>query len=733
MQGVPGHRASVPAAHDHHRRMLDMTALLNQGPDASLIRDQYSHGFSPAFCSPQFAGAASAPDIDHYHQSGSINGFMKVERLEGGAGEQSAVTNGTSASGEISEYSSSGERETITAATTGGDAGSTVQTTSMAIDSKGLTVAGKAKRKLPGMPDPDAEVIALSPKTLLATNRFVCEICKKGFQRDQNLQLHRRGHNLPWKLKLRGSKEPTKKAYVCPETSCVHHDPARALGDLTGIKKHFSRKHGEKKWKCDKCYKRYAVQSDWKAHSKICGTREYRCDCGTVFSRRDSFVTHRAFCDALAEESAVRVNQSGGHLFNADFSNNTTVATAMPQGHHLGNMIGGGPYISSHAKSHGLLDSSPFENSLVAATTPSSHTRLPSWLSHRAAPGDMNDRHQQLIGNPSQLNLPLNPTLILDSYNGIGGGGSSHYYSNSSVLPANASSLGQAYGPMYSNNVSEFDLVSISSNGNLEGMSSFNGLSALPSDLSVCDKQTYMGNACPSSAKISATSLLQKAAQLVTSSSPSLHKGIGVANSSDSPNPMYWPTSSNQGWNGLPSIGVNHSFNRGPSNGFGDKGNPTLTGDARRSNIMDSVAGFQEMLSSFNGGASAAFLTGGEMSSFFSKATPTPSAAMNNSLPILSTEFPTVPSQQALIDHRSSTGSKHSLMVLPVSIKGEDGVAADNCTRDFLGVRGDNGILESMTKSLSQGDLGMAHHYRDSKENLSSDHEKKISGQFHAK
>jgi hypothetical protein len=133
--------------------------------------------------------------------------------------------------------------------------------------------------------DPDAEVIALSPKTLLATNRFLCEICGKGFQRDQNLQLHRRGHNLPWKLRQRSSKEPRKRVYVCPEKGCVHHNPARALGDLTGIKKHFCRKHGEKKWKCDKCSKRYAVQSDWKAHSKTCGTREYRCDCGTLFSR----------------------------------------------------------------------------------------------------------------------------------------------------------------------------------------------------------------------------------------------------------------------------------------------------------------------------------------------------------------------------------------------------------------------------------------------------------------
>nr|GMD69007.1 protein indeterminate-domain 12-like [Ipomoea batatas] len=143
----------------------------------------------------------------------------------------------------------------------------------------------KKKRNLPGNPDPDAEVIALSPKTLLATNRFVCEICNKGFQRDQNLQLHRRGHNLPWKLKQRSNKENRKRVYVCPEPTCVHHHPSRALGDLTGIKKHFCRKHGEKKWKCEKCSKFYAVQSDWKAHSKTCGTREYRCDCGTLFSR----------------------------------------------------------------------------------------------------------------------------------------------------------------------------------------------------------------------------------------------------------------------------------------------------------------------------------------------------------------------------------------------------------------------------------------------------------------
>ncbi|WJX20290.1 hypothetical protein P8452_09862 [Trifolium repens] len=158
----------------------------------------------------------------------------------------------------------------------------------------------------------------------MATNRFICEVCNKGFQREQNLQLHRRGHNLPWKLKQKSNKEPKRKVYLCPEPTCVHHEPSRALGDLTGIKKHYSRKHGEKKWKCEKCSKKYAVQSDWKAHSKTCGTREYRCDCGTLFSRRDSFITHRAFCDALAQESALRHPNPFGNTHNNFYSTTNT-------------------------------------------------------------------------------------------------------------------------------------------------------------------------------------------------------------------------------------------------------------------------------------------------------------------------------------------------------------------------------------------------------------------------
>ncbi|KAG2323146.1 hypothetical protein Bca4012_058663 [Brassica carinata] len=159
-------------------------------------------------------------------------------------------------------------------------------------------------RNKPENPSPDAEVIALSPEEITATNRFLCEVCKKGFQREQNLQLHRRGHNLPYILKQKSDKEVRRKVYVCPEPTCVYNDPSRALGDLTGIKKHYCRKHGEKKFKCEKCSKRYAVYSDCKAHTKICGTKEYHCLCGTIFTRRDSYNTHREFCDALLEEQA---------------------------------------------------------------------------------------------------------------------------------------------------------------------------------------------------------------------------------------------------------------------------------------------------------------------------------------------------------------------------------------------------------------------------------------------
>ncbi|PHT73901.1 Protein indeterminate-domain 6, chloroplastic [Capsicum annuum] len=253
----------------------------------------------------------------------------------------------------------------------------------------------------------------------MATNRFVCEVCNKGFQREQNLQLHRRGHNLPWKLKQKSTKECKRKVYLCPEPSCVHHEPSRALGDLTGIKKHYSRKHGEKKYKCEKCSKKYAVQSDWKAHTKTCGTREYRCDCGTLFSRRDSFITHRAFCDALAQESARNppsLSTIGSHLYGNNMS------------------LGGGGSLAkfnSQMPDHqDMLHFGSSNNSNKTITSGGSHH-----LHHHNHQFDHNNNNNNLMGPSSAFRpstaffqLPADQTSHQDY-----AGGDKHHTSSSSI------------------------------------------------------------------------------------------------------------------------------------------------------------------------------------------------------------------------------------------------------------------------------------------------------------
>ncbi|OIT40597.1 PREDICTED: protein indeterminate-domain 9-like [Nicotiana attenuata] len=316
--------------------------------------------------------------------------------------------------------------------------------------------SAKRKRNLPGKPDPDAEVIALSPKSLMATNRFICEICNKGFQRDQNLQLHRRGHNLPWKLKQRNKNEVIKKkVYICPEKTCIHHDPSRALGDLTGIKKHYSRKHGEKKWKCEKCSKKYAVQSDWKAHTKICGTREYKCDCGTLFSRKDSFITHRAFCDALAEESARFTSVPS--TTNLNFRNELL----------SGGMINGNPQFGNslfRPEFMGLgLDPAINHQFNVDGQKP----RMPLWLENNINPNSGNNPNDFLVASSSSTsNLPHQMVQMAPPHNnqqwfinGGGGGGDDCGFGSSSSLPSrvlreeeeNKRNLSETISSMYYN------------------------------------------------------------------------------------------------------------------------------------------------------------------------------------------------------------------------------------------------------------------------------------------
>ncbi|CAI9757266.1 unnamed protein product [Fraxinus pennsylvanica] len=341
----------------------------------------------------------------------------------------------------------------------------------------------KKKRNIPGNPDPEAEVIALSPKTLTATNRFLCETCGKGFQRDQNLQLHRRGHNLPWKLKQRTSKEVRKRVFVCPEKTCIHHHPSRALGDLTGIKKHFCRKHGEKKWKCEKCSKRYAVHSDCKAHSKTCGTREYKCHCGTIFSRSDSFETHREFCDALAEETE-RVTGTS-HINNH--------AAGNINHHFIGAPLG--PNMVQNFSS--ILK--PISNS--DQNMDKTRSGLLHWIGQSPQGQESTSRNFQEM---HQMGLPMSSEAL-------------NYFpdpfdiNSCSNYPPSSYQLNWDLGNKLSSNGAE-DLTKISSLplNNIEDVSS-------PSLFS-CQHQIYE----PSFANMSATTLLQKAAQIgATTNGPS--------------------------------------------------------------------------------------------------------------------------------------------------------------------------------------------------------------------
>ncbi|EEF44363.1 nucleic acid binding protein, putative [Ricinus communis] len=337
----------------------------------------------------------------------------------------------------------------------------------------------------------------------MATNRFLCEICGKGFQRDQNLQLHRRGHNLPWKLKQRTSKEVRKRVYVCPEKTCVHHHPSRALGDLTGIKKHFCRKHGEKKWKCEKCSKRYAVQSDWKAHSKTCGTREYKCDCGTLFSRRDSFITHRAFCDALAEETA-RVNAASNI--------NGLAATANNFNYHLmGAPIG--PNMAQHFSS--IFKPIPSNNDHTMDQT---RRGLSLWMSQSHEPIAQEIHQLGSMGSSGAIfhHDPLN--------NSCSNSSPTDYHLSWPIFGSKLSSTNAHHHEELTSTTSSLPL------NNVKEAAAAVQLVSVPSLYST---QQQPNQTAPS-ANMSATALLQKAAQIgATSTDPTFLGSFGLKSSTN--------------------------------------------------------------------------------------------------------------------------------------------------------------------------------------------------------
>ncbi|KAG2651770.1 protein SENSITIVE TO PROTON RHIZOTOXICITY 1-like [Panicum virgatum] len=154
------------------------------------------------------------------------------------------------------------------------------------------------------------EVVELDAAELLAEHVHFCEICGKGFRRDANLRMHMRAHGDRFKtldaLSRPGQAKPKPPAgdrevrFSCPFAGCNRnraHRRFRPLKSAVCARNHFRRSHCPKLYACERCdgKKRFAVLADLRSHLRHCGEEaQWRCSCGTTFSRKDKLFGHLA-------------------------------------------------------------------------------------------------------------------------------------------------------------------------------------------------------------------------------------------------------------------------------------------------------------------------------------------------------------------------------------------------------------------------------------------------------
>ncbi|XP_010246943.1 PREDICTED: zinc finger protein STOP1 homolog [Nelumbo nucifera] len=156
------------------------------------------------------------------------------------------------------------------------------------------------------VPSPGYEVLELHKEEILALNTHFCLICGKGFKRDANLRMHMRGHGDKFKTP-EALANPNKRAklelvqprrYSCPFEGCKRnqkHEKFRPLKTILCVKNHYRRSHCDKSYICSICNrKKFSVASDLKTHEKHCGKDDWKCSCGTSFTRKDKLFSHVA-------------------------------------------------------------------------------------------------------------------------------------------------------------------------------------------------------------------------------------------------------------------------------------------------------------------------------------------------------------------------------------------------------------------------------------------------------
>nr|GEX93012.1 protein indeterminate-domain 12-like [Tanacetum cinerariifolium] len=118
------------------------------------------------------------------------------------------------------------------------------------------------------------------------------------------------------------------------ETSTPQERPQLAMEAKAKANQHSSQensiclsKHGEKKWKCDKCCKRYVLQSDWKAHEDLWHTSSRKPNNSLMSA--GAYTSETALLQKAAEIGAKESDNTITQILLRGFSGYSTTNTSL--------------------------------------------------------------------------------------------------------------------------------------------------------------------------------------------------------------------------------------------------------------------------------------------------------------------------------------------------------------------------------------------------------------------